>query len=174
MSQQLRAEFVILNIKQGLKGKTMQAVVRKHQRDGFKPEVRICLLGDFASGKSTLLGVLTSGKLDNGNGLARLSVLNHKHEVLSGITSSQTYAMLGFDAFGNVTNDNGFGTSFERIFDSSTKIMSFFDQGGHEKYSKSTVQSVMTNCPDYGMIVINPLKGITRNVIENFRIVTAL
>lgn len=37
------------------------------------------------------LGVLLSGQPDDGNGLARLKILNHKHEMLTGVTSSLTF-----------------------------------------------------------------------------------
>lgn len=174
MCQQLRAECIVKNVWEGRKGKTFQLVVNQHQRDGFKPEVKITLLGDYASGKSTLLGVLTCGKLDNGKGLARLSILNHKHEVLSGVTSSETYTMLGFDENGNVTNNSVFRSSSEGFFDSSTKIMSFYDQGGHQKYSKSLVQSLITNCSDYALIVVNPLEDCTNAVSEYFRVTKVL
>ena len=38
------------------------------------PHLRIAVLGRVSSGKSTLVGVLTKGKLDNGRGLARMQV----------------------------------------------------------------------------------------------------
>jgi elongation factor 1-alpha len=46
------------------------------------------MLGGEASGKSTLIGVLISGKKDDGKGLARTNVFRHKHEILYGKTSS--------------------------------------------------------------------------------------
>ena len=64
------------------------------------------LLGTTKSGKSTLLGVILTGKLDNGNGSAWIKILNHKHEVLTGITSSLTYTVMGIDKKGKVLNDN--------------------------------------------------------------------
>jgi GTPase len=36
------------------------------------------------AGKSTLLGVLTQGELDNGRGRARLNLFRHLHEIQSG------------------------------------------------------------------------------------------
>lgn len=36
------------------------------------------------AGKSTLLGVLTHGELDNGRGHARMKLFRHKHEMESG------------------------------------------------------------------------------------------
>jgi GTPase len=46
------------------------------------------MLGGEGAGKSTLIGVLISGKKDNGKGLARTKVFRHKHEILDGRTSS--------------------------------------------------------------------------------------
>lgn len=55
------------------------------------------VLGTKSSGKSTLIGVLLSGRLDDGKGSARLKVMNHKHEVITGVTSSLTYTTMAFD-----------------------------------------------------------------------------
>lgn len=52
------------------------------------PEVRCAVVGNVDSGKSTTLGVLTRGALDDGRGRARVSLFRHKHEVESGRTSS--------------------------------------------------------------------------------------
>ena len=54
------------------------------------------------AGKSTFLGVLTQGLLDNGRGSARLNLFRHLHEVHSGRTSSISYDILGFDTNGQV------------------------------------------------------------------------
>lgn len=45
----------------------------------------ICFKGNVDAGKSTLLGVLTHGELDNGRGLARQRLFRHKHEMESGL-----------------------------------------------------------------------------------------
>lgn len=56
------------------------------------------------AGKSTLLGVLTHGDLDNGRGTARLKLFRHKHEMESGRTSSVGNDILGFDEEGTGIN----------------------------------------------------------------------
>ena len=56
------------------------------------------------AGKSTLLGVLTHGELDNGRGMARQRLFRHKHEMESGRTSSVGNDILGFDSRGDVVN----------------------------------------------------------------------
>ena len=54
------------------------------------------------AGKSTLLGVLTQGELDNGRGKARLNLFRHLHEIQSGRTSSISHGILGFNSDGKV------------------------------------------------------------------------
>jgi len=49
------------------------------------------------SGKSTLVGVLTKGELDDGRGSTRLKVFNYAHEVENGRTSSIAHEIMGFN-----------------------------------------------------------------------------
>lgn len=58
------------------------------------------MVGNVDAGKSTLLGVLTHGELDNGRGLARQKLFRHKHEAETGRTSSVGNDILGFDSVG--------------------------------------------------------------------------
>ena len=67
-------------------------------------EIRITTLGNVDSGKSTMLGVLTRGGLDNGRGLARGGVFRHKHELESGRTSAISQQIIGFAPDGSVVN----------------------------------------------------------------------
>jgi elongation factor 1-alpha len=59
------------------------------------PLVTVVLLGDEDSGKSTLIGVLSTGSLDNGCGMKRLEVFRHAHEITHGRTSSISHQVLG-------------------------------------------------------------------------------
>lgn len=63
---------------------------------------RVAVVGNVDAGKSTLLGVLTHGELDNGRGFARQKLFRHKHEMESGRTSSVGNDILGFDQEGQV------------------------------------------------------------------------
>lgn len=51
-------------------------------------EVRLAVVGNVDAGKSSMLGVLTRGVLDDGRGKARVNLFRHKHEIESGRTSS--------------------------------------------------------------------------------------
>lgn len=87
-----------------------------------------------------MVGVLTSGKLDNGRGSARQNCFNFKHEKESGRTSSIGEAMLGFDVKGECLNQPvDHKVDWGEIMEKSFKVVTFFDLAGHEKYLKTTV-----------------------------------
>lgn len=76
----------------------------------FSPQfldLRVAVLGNVDSGKSTLLGVLTQGELDNGRGRARLNLFRHLHEIQTGRTSSISFEILGFNSKGEVMKEDG-------------------------------------------------------------------
>ena len=73
-------------------------------RDDNYIDVRFAVCGNVDSGKSTMIGVLTRGKLDNGRGLVRVNVFQHKHELESGRTSSISQQIMGFNAKGIFTH----------------------------------------------------------------------
>ena len=51
-------------------------------------DVRIATIGNVDAGKSTIVGVLTQDKLDDGRGSVRQTVFNFKQELDSGRASS--------------------------------------------------------------------------------------
>jgi len=66
-------------------GYVAEYLVRKRAKENDFQEVRVAVVGNVDAGKSTLLGVLTHGELDNGRGLARQRLFRHKHEMESGM-----------------------------------------------------------------------------------------
>lgn len=138
-------------------------------------ELRMAVMGANEAGKSTLIGVLTQGELDNGRGSARLNMFRHLHEVKSGRTSSLSHEILGFDAQGNVVN---YGCSelmtAERIGERSAKLVSFLDLAGHSKYQRTTVHGLTGYSPHYAMVVISATAGITRITEEHIDLLLAL
>ena len=109
----------------GQKGLIAEMHIKK-QENNFKNEINIGVLGEEGAGKSTLIGVLINGKLDDGNGSARLNVLRHYHEKICGKTSSFSHQILGFDEKGELTNYGGLSqSSLGQIVSKSTKIIYF-------------------------------------------------
>lgn len=116
------------------------------------------MVGNVDAGKSTLLGVLTHGELDNGRGFARQKLFRHKHEIESGRTSSVGNDILGFDSEGNVVNkpdSHGGSLEWTKICEKSTKVITFIDLAGHEKYLKTTVFGMTGHLPDFCMLMVS-------------------
>lgn len=55
MASALKADVVILQMRDGYEGKLAELLVRSNQKDGIKLDIKIMLLGDKQSGKSTLV-----------------------------------------------------------------------------------------------------------------------
>ncbi|XP_050556412.1 GTP-binding protein 2 [Spodoptera frugiperda] len=152
-----------------------EVYVRKLPDPKQSVELRVAVMGANEAGKSTLIGVLTQGELDNGRGSARLNMFRHLHEVKSGRTSSLSHEILGFDAQGNVVN---YGCSelmtAERIGERSAKLVSFLDLAGHSKYQRTTLHGLTGYSPHYVMLVISATAGITPITEEHISLLSAL
>lgn len=83
-----------------MRGIVAQYLIRRVLGQADFLEIRVAVVGNVDAGKSTLLGVLTHGELDNGRGHARQKLFRHKHEMESGRTSSVGNDILGFDGEG--------------------------------------------------------------------------
>ncbi|XP_026135041.1 GTP-binding protein 2-like isoform X1 [Carassius auratus] len=136
-----------------------EVLIRKVPDDQQFLDLRVAVLGNVDSGKSTLLGVLTQGELDNGRGRARLNLFRHLHEIQSGRTSSISIEILGFDSRGEVVNYSESRTA-EEICESASKMITFIDLAGHHKYLKTTIFGLTSYCPDFAMLVVSANTGI--------------
>jgi GTPase len=103
-------------------------------------ETRVAVVGNVDAGKSTMLGVLVKGGLDDGRGKARVNLFRHKHEIESGRTSSVGMEIMGFDTMGKVIASEvpGRKLSWEEIGKRAAKVISFTDLAGHERYLRTT------------------------------------
>ena len=96
-------KYKVLRIREGQEkgSQCAEVLVRQlSQQNDEKKEVRVAVIGNVDSGKSTLIGVLTKGSLDNGRGSARSNVFRHRHEIETGRTSSVSQQILGFSTIG--------------------------------------------------------------------------
>lgn len=129
-------------------------------------EIRVAVVGNVDAGKSTMLGVLVKGGLDDGRGRARVNLFRHKHEIESGRTSSVGLEIMGFDSRGDiVSNAQGRKLSWEEIGKRSAKVISFSDLAGHERYLKTTVFGMLSSSPNYCLLMVaanNGLIGMSR------------
>ncbi len=141
-------------------------------------DIRIAVIGNVDSGKSTLVGVLTKCVLDNGNGLVRQYVFNYPHEKENGRTSSIAQEIMGFDAkLEQVQPSRAKASKAElctQVAAASAKCITFIDLCGHEKYLKTTIFGLVGMVPDYAMIVVGANMGISRMTKEHLGIALAL
>jgi GTPase len=147
--------------------KVFELLVRENNETKYI-DIKVAISGSVDAGKSTFIGTLISGKNDNGRGLSRLAVFNFKHEVTTGRTSSIAQHILGFDSKGEITNYCNFGKkSWAEIVKDSSKIISFFDLAGHQKYLKTTILGMTSTSPDICMIIVGGNMGVNNMTREH-------
>ena len=120
-------------------------------------QLRVSVTGATTSGKSSLLGTLSTATLDNGRGKSRLSLLKHRHEIASGMTSSVTQELIGYR---DVT-DHDEATTSQVISYGSGDVSSWIDihasveaadrgrlvilsdSAGHPRFRRTTVRGIV-------------------------------
>jgi hypothetical protein len=119
-------------------------------------QLRITLTGPTTSGKSSLLGTLSTATLDNGRGKSRLSLLKHRHEIASGVTSSVAQELIGYKtskvinyASGNVTSWTDIHASVE-----NSRLVFVSDSAGHPRYRRTTVRGLVGWAPHWTVLCV--------------------
>ena len=143
----------------------------------YLKEIRMAVIGNVDSGKSTLVGCLTKGIKDDGRGFARKYVFNYQHETESGRTSSIAEEIIGFKdekmiSGGRLTEKKN--VSWKDIATKSDHVITFLDLCGHEKYLKTTMYGVSALMPHYAIILIGTNMGVQRMTKEHLGIVVSL
>ncbi len=139
-------------------------------------ETRIAVVGNVDAGKSSLLGVLVKGELDDGRGKARINLFRHKHEIETGRTSSVGMEILGYSATGNtiVSDTPGRKLSWEEIGKRSAKVITFTDLAGHERYLRTTVFGLLSSSPNYCLLMVAANNGLIGMSREHLGVALAL
>uniref|UniRef100_A0A8C1Z9T7 GTP-binding protein 1 n=1 Tax=Cyprinus carpio TaxID=7962 RepID=A0A8C1Z9T7_CYPCA len=177
MCEQIEADLILLRERTEAGGQVRDYLIRRRVGEADFLEVRVAVVGNVDAGKSTLLGVLTHGELDNGRGFARQKLFRHKHEMESGRTSSVGNDILGFDPEGQVVNkpdSHGGSLDWTKICEKSSKVITFIDLAGHEKYLKTTVFGMTGHLPDFCMLMIGSNAGIVGMTKEHLGLALAL
>ncbi|TNM97234.1 hypothetical protein fugu_015390, partial [Takifugu bimaculatus] len=137
----------------------------------------VAVVGNVDVVKSTLLGVLTHGELDNGRGFAppRSSSDTSMRWRRSDQQRGKRY--LGFDQEGQVVNkpdNHGGSLDWTKICEKSSKVITFIDLAGHEKYLKTTVFGMTGHLPDFCMLMVGSNAGIVGMTKEHLGLALAL
>ena len=143
----------------------------------YLKEIRLAVIGNVDSGKSTLVGCITKGIKDDGRGFARQYVFNYQHETETGRTSSIAEEIIGFKD-GTIINSGRLtekkNTSWKEIASKSDHVITFFDLCGHEKYLKTTIYGISALMPHYAIILIGTNMGVQRMTKEHLGIIISL
>ncbi|KAF2500088.1 hypothetical protein BU16DRAFT_452978 [Lophium mytilinum] len=129
-------------------------------------QLRVSLTGATMSGKSSLLGCLSTATFDNGRGKSRLSLLKHRHEIASGMTSSVTQELIGYcdstaedgaaNCFKVVNYACGNVSSWTDIHAASEsgRLVFLSDSAGHPRYRRTTVRGLVGWAPHWTVLCI--------------------
>jgi GTPase len=130
-------------------------------------QLRISLTGSTTSGKSSLLGTLSTSTLDNGRGKSRLSLLKHRHEIATGVTSSVAPELIGYHTnssggmhekrsktvvnygCGNVSSWNDIHNAVE-----GGRLVFISDSAGHPRYRRTTFRGLISWDPHWTLCCI--------------------
>ncbi|ETS87943.1 hypothetical protein PFICI_01771 [Pestalotiopsis fici W106-1] len=119
-------------------------------------QLRVSLTGPTTSGKTTLLGTLANGTLDNGRGSSRINLLKHRHEVVSGQTSSVAQELIGYKD-GKIYNYAGTNIeSWTDIHDyaENGRLVFFSDSAGHLRYRRTILRGLVGWAPHWTFLCI--------------------
>ncbi|KAE8846778.1 hypothetical protein HRS9122_03685 [Pyrenophora teres f. teres] len=126
-------------------------------------QMRVSVTGATMSGKSTLLGTLSTATLDNGRGKSRLSLLKHRHEIASGMTSSVTQELIGYRDDKEHTQVISYGSgdvsSWIDIHAAveaagNGRLVFLSDSAGHPRFRRTTVRGIVGWQPHWTLLCV--------------------
>ncbi|GFH48472.1 hypothetical protein CTEN210_04948 [Chaetoceros tenuissimus] len=122
--------------------------------------IRVAVVGNVDAGKSSLIGTMQTGLLDDGNGRARMTTTRLKHEIESGRTSTISSHLVGYDAELKPIPTYSSNGKHQLLNDAdiarqATNFVSLMDLAGHEKYLKTTIQGISSGMIDYTLVLVN-------------------
>jgi len=127
---------------------TKDSEITVSNEDALITDKGFVVVGSADAGKSTLIGTLTSGILDDGRGSARVGVARHQHEIDAGKTSDISTRILRFP---------------------NRKTATLIDLCGQDKYFTTTASGISGMWPDYAIVVISPTRGIVPMTRQHFK-----
>ncbi|KAK8873715.1 hypothetical protein PGQ11_004229 [Apiospora arundinis] len=124
-------------------------------------QLRVSIIGPTTSGKTTLLGTLTNGTLDNGRGSSRINLLRHRHERVSGQTSSVAQELVGYkeqSIFNYASNDIEAWTDIHDLAETG-RLVFLSDSAGHLRFRRTIMRGLVGWAPHWTFLCITATGG---------------
>ena len=138
-----------------------------------KNHLRVAMLGNVDAGKSTLMSTLTNSVLDDGRGSARAIVTKHKHELVSGRTSTINSLLMGMDENAKPVLGKDAWDEAE-IVRKAHHLVTIMDLAGHEKYLKTTIAGVTQGMADYALLLVNSAQPPTNMTMQHLKLCASM
>jgi len=174
-AEKINASIKVIRKNPAKNGYIVELFIRLARKTRPPLFITIPVLGNVDCGKSTLISVLCTGRLDDGKRGAMMKIARYLHEIISGRTSSISSHHLGFNRNGEIVNyEIADPLNEAEIFLRSNKIITFIDLAGHKRYLKTTVRGVTSRTPDYALLVVAANTGLLKMGREHLGISIAL
>jgi elongation factor 1-alpha len=140
-----------------------------------KDHLLVGVAGHVDHGKSTLVGTLTTGTLDNGSGGTRIFLDVQKHEIERGLSADLSFAVYGFCDGKSVRLKNPLNKKEKaKLVEKCDKVVSFVDTVGHEPWLRTTIRGIVGQKLNYGLLVVAADQGPTHITKEHLGIILAM
>jgi len=146
------------------------------KNNGFKRDhMLVGVAGHVDHGKSTLVGTLTTGNLDNGSGRTRIFLDLQKHEIERGLSADLSFAIYGFCNDDAMRIKNPLNKKDKaKLVEDCDKLICFVDTVGHEPWLRTTIRGIVGQKLDYGLLTIAADQGPTHITREHLGIMLAM
>jgi len=168
MAEIVDSEVVNVEVFKGLEGKIAKVFIKRKVAKSVPAEFRVIFIGPSGVGKTTLIGVLKTNELDDGDGLARMHILKHQHELDQGRTSTLSKHQLKFGIDGTVLIDSDSeqdvpaeiymdedGRDGSNSIEGVSSIVEMSDTAGDPRLFKTVIFGTTAMVPDFVALVID-------------------
>ena len=132
------------------------------------------MVGNVDAGKSTFIGSQLTGKLDNGRGSVRSAVLKHKHQLETGRTSTISTYEVCLDENAQLVIAPTKTTTEGELVQTATRVVSFMDLAGREKYMKTTIAGISRGMADFALVLVNAKQHPNHMTMHHLKLCVAM
>jgi len=174
LAREIKAKIINVEKQNAGQGEVAKVIINREQNS--KPDhLLIGVAGHVDHGKSTLVGTLTTGKLDTGSGSTRIFLDVQKHEIERGLSADLSFAVYGFKNGETIRIRNPLNKKDKALMvEKCDKLISFVDTVGHEPWLRTTIRGIVGQKLTHGLLVVAADQGPTHITREHLGIILAM